>query len=124
MSGVRTVAEIGLGVLFGIGAVFNAVYTLRHADEFYGSFVDGAWFGPGRWIVERVVRPNAVAFTVVLIVFQVAVATLILSRGDLVTAALLAGAVFSVLAALASSPGGTVGNLVLAAILLGLGAAR
>lgn len=124
MSAVRTVAEIGLGVLFGIGAVFNAGSTLRHGDEFYGSFVDGAWFGPGRWIVDRVVRPNAVVFTVLLIAFQVAVATLILSRGELVTAALLAGGVFSTLAALASSPGGTASNLVLAAILFVLVAAH
>lgn len=55
-----------------------------------------------------------------LILFQVAVAIMILSRGTMVTAGLAAGAIFSVLAAIASSPGGTVGNLALAAILITL----
>ncbi len=124
MSAVRTIAEIGIGLLFGVGGVFNAVYTLRHGDEFYGSFAIGAWFPPARSLVERVVIPNAGVFTVILILFQVAVAIMILSRGSLVTAGLVAGAVFSGLAALASSPGGTVGNLALAAILITLAASH
>ena len=49
---------------------------------------------------------------------------MILTRGDLVTAALIAGSVFSVLAALASSPGGTVGNVMLAAIQVVLAASQ
>lgn len=48
--------------------------------------------------------------------FQLAVAVAILTRGDLVPAALLSGASFAVLAAVASSPGGTIGNLSVAAI--------
>ena len=59
-----------------------------------------------------------------LILFQVAAAITILSRGTLVTAGLAAGAIFSVLAALASSPGGTVGNLAPAAVMITLAASH
>lgn len=124
MTGFRAVMEIAIGLLYGAGAVFNTVYTLSHRDEFYGSFSDGAWLSPARWLIDNVVLPNATLFTVLLIVFQAAVAIAILSRGDLVVAALLAGATFSILAALASSPGGTVGTLVLAAIQLFLAFSR
>lgn len=124
MSGFRTVAEIGMGALIGIGGVFNTVYTMRHSKEFYGTFSEGAWFPPGRWFVDNVVLPNATVFTVLLIVFQLAVATTILTRGDLVAAGLVAGAAFACLAALASSPGGTGGNLVLAAIYVTLAVLR
>jgi len=124
MTGLRTFGEIAIGVLFAIGAVFNTVYTLRNSDEFYGGFAEGAWLKPARWFVDDVVIPNATVFTVLLILFQIAVAVLILTRGDLVTAALVAGATFAVLAALASNLGGTVGNLSLAAIQIALALAR
>lgn len=116
MNGLRTAAEIAIGLLFGVGATFNTLYTLSHSNEFYGAFAEGAWFSPSRWLINNVVIPNATVFTIGLIAFQVALAVAILTRGDLVRTALIAGATFSVLAALASSPGGTVGNLVLAAI--------
>lgn len=118
MGGLRNVVEISIGVLFAVGAVFNTVYTLSHGDEFYGSFAEGAWLAPARWTVEKVVIPNATMFTVVLIVVQLAIAVTILTRGDLVVAALLVGAGFALVAGLASSPGGTVGNLALTAIQL------
>lgn len=124
MTALRTVAEIGVGLLYGVGAVFNTVYTLRHGDEFYGSFAEGAWLSPARRFVDRVVLPHDTVFTVLLVLFQAVLAVLILTRGDVVTGALVAGAVFSVLAALASSPGGTVGTLVLAAIQIILAASR
>ena len=113
MTGLRTIAEIGIGVLFGVGAVFHAAYTLRHTDEFYGSFADGAWLSPARWVMSHLVLPNATAVTALLILFQGTVAVLILTRGEF-AAALWAGAAFAGLAALASSPGGTAGNLALA----------
>ena len=124
MSGFRTAAEVGMGVIFLIGAAFNGVYTLGHTDDFYGGWADGAWLGPARTLVRDVVIPNGRLFTILVIVVQVAVGIAILSRGDLVKLGLLAGGAFAVLAALASSPGGTVGNLVLAAILFGLALAR
>lgn len=121
---MRDVAEIAIGVIFTIGAGFNAVYTFAHTDEFYGSFADGAWLTPGRWFVTHVVLPNGKAFTLLVIVFQMSVAVLVFTRGDLVSIALFAGTGFALLAALASSPGGTIGNLALAAIQLVLALAR
>jgi hypothetical protein len=76
METLRNVAELAIGVIFSIGAVFNSVYTLSHSDQFYGSFAEGAWFGPARWFVDHVVLPNATVFTILVIVFQVTVAVL------------------------------------------------
>ncbi|MDH3247904.1 MAG: hypothetical protein OEQ47_03040 [Acidimicrobiia bacterium] len=116
MGVARDIAEIAIGLLFAVGAVFNATYTRTHVRDFYGSFVVDSWFAPGRRLVERIVLPNAAIFNGGVVVFQVAVAVAILSRGDLTTAGLTAGAVFASLAALASSPAGTAGNLALAGI--------
>ena len=113
---LRNIGEIGLGVLFGIGAVFNTTYTRTHAEEFYGSFAEGAWLVPARRVIEKVVIPNATVVTVLLVLFGATVAIMILLRGDLVRPALLAGGGFALVAAAASSPGGTVANLALAAI--------
>lgn len=68
--------------------------------------------------------PNTIVFTILVIAFQITIAIMIFTRGDIVTVALLAGAGFALLAALASNPGGTIGNLVLAAIHLLLAFAR
>ena len=68
--------------------------------------------------------PNATVFTVSLILFEIAVAVIILTRGELVRPALIAGAVFCVIAAVVSSPGGTAGNLALAAIQAALALSR
>lgn len=124
MSNLRTVTEIGIGLLYAVGAVFHIVYTRSHREEFFGSFAAGAWCSPARWSVNNAVIPNAGFFTVVLILFQGAIAVMILTRGSLVAPALIAGAVFSSIAALASSPGGTIGNLALAAIQVALAAYR
>lgn len=124
MTALRSFLEIAIGITFAVGAVFNAAYTFTHTDEFYGSFEEGAWLSPARWSVRRVVLPNARPFTVLLVAFQTAVAIMILTRGDLVTPALLAGAGFAGLAALASSPAGTAANLALAAIQAALALTR
>jgi hypothetical protein len=116
MTTLRLVAEIALGVLYAVGALFNAVYTLGHGDKFYGAFVTGAWNEPARRFLRAIILPNATPFTLSLILFQAAIATILLTRGDLVRAALIAGAVFSVIAASVSSPGGTAGNLALTLI--------
>jgi hypothetical protein len=124
MSTVQSIAEIALGLLFGVGGVFNTVYTFRHGDEFYGSFAKGARVPGARSIIERAVIPNSGVFTVMLILFQAVVAIMILSQGAMVTTGLAAGAIFSFVAALFSSPGGTIGNLALAAILIALAASH
>ena len=121
---MRTVLEILIGVLYLVGAGFNLVYTLRNGKEFYGGFVEGAWLPPARRFTESVVVPYSVPFTVVLVLFQVGVGLSILTRGGAVTPALVVGGVFAAVVALFSSPGGTLGNLVLAAIQLALAAAR
>jgi hypothetical protein len=114
---VRTIAEVGLGLLFLVGAVFNASYTLRHGDEFYGSFAANAWLPSARTFMRRVVIPRATVITAMLILLQVCIAALILARGDLARVGLIAGAVFSLAAALVSSRGGAIANLCLAGVL-------
>lgn len=116
MTVLRSVAEIAVGVVFAAGAVFNSVYTLRHSAEFYADFADGAWLSPAERFIRRLVIPHGALFTVLLIVFQTGVAIAILTRGELVVAALLVGGAFALVVALFSSPGGTAGNLVLAVI--------
>jgi hypothetical protein len=116
MDTLRNVAEIGLGVLFGMGAVFNATYTRTHGEEFYRSFADGVWLPPARKMIEKVVIPNAMVVTALLVLFGATVATMILLRGDLVQPALLAGGGFALVAAAASNPGGTIANLALVAL--------
>jgi hypothetical protein len=118
---LSSVFEILVGALYTLGTGFNSVYTLRHAEEFYTDFVEGAWFGPPRRLTRSVVVPNGVPFTLALIVFQMIVAVSILARGGAVTPALVAGGVFAAVVALFSSPGGAVGNLGLAALQLALG---
>lgn len=113
-----------MGAIFLIGAGFNSIWTFGHTDEFSGGFADGAWLGPARSLIRNVVIPNARIFTVLLVLFMATVAILILTRGDLVKPALIAGGSFALVAALASSPGGTVGNLLLAGIRFALASAR
>ena len=124
MDTLRSLAEIAIGVIHGVGAVFNTVYTLRHSADFYGSFADGAWLPPAEWFVRNAVIPNGVLFTVLLIVFQATIAIAILTGGDFVTAALLAGGTFALIVAFFSSPGGTAANLLLAVIQFGLALTR
>ena len=114
MPSLRLFLELAFGVLYSAGALFNMTFTLRHAEDFYGAFLAGAWHEPARWILRTVILPHATAFTVLLAGLELAVAIMIFSRGDLVRIALLAGAVFCLCAAFVSSPGGTVANLVMA----------
>ena len=113
----RNIIEVGFGLLFLVGAIFNATYTLRHGEEFYGSFAASAWFRPARKLVRRVVIPHAKLFTVLLIVLQASIAFMILSRGSLVEAGLMAGAAFSLAAVPVSNVPGAIANFALAAIL-------
>lgn len=119
---LSTIAEIGYGILFLVGAIFNASYTSTHGDEFYGAVANGAFMPGARRLVEKFVIPNATLFTVLVVVFQTAVATMILLRGDLVQRALLAGA--ALVAVFASSSAGAFGNLALAVGLLLLAVTR
>lgn len=124
MHTLRTVAEIGFGLLFLVGAVFNAVYTLTHSQEFFSSFANGAWLGMSRTLINRFVIPNGKLAAMLLALFEAGVAVMILARGPLVVPALWAGGTFATVAAFASSPGGTIANLTLAVIQFSLAITR
>ena len=121
---MSSVFEILIGALYLVGAAFNSVYTLRHGEEFYTGFVEGAWLRPARRLTESIVVPSATPFTVVLIMFQLVVGVSILTRDGAVVPALVAGGIFAAVVAAFSSPWGTVGNLGLAAVQLLLAGAR
>lgn len=108
---LRNVGEIGFGILLLAGAIFNLAYTLRHSKEFYGSFAANAWFRPYRALIQRMVIPHAMLFTILLIAFQASVGLMLLTRGSLVNPALIAGAVFSLGVIPASNLVGAMANL-------------
>lgn len=116
MQTLRTIGEIAFGLLFLIGAIFNLSYTLRHGEEFFGSFADNAWLAPSRTLARAVVIPRSRLFTVLIVVVQLTAAVLILSRGPRAGYGLILGAAFALSAALVSSPGGAIANLVLGAL--------
>jgi hypothetical protein len=111
------IARLLVAALFLVGAVFNSVYTFRHGDDFYGSFARNAWLPATGGLIRRVVLPYSKVFTLMLVAFQVLVAALIFAGGDLAKIGLTLGALFSLLAALVSSKGGAVGNLVLGCLM-------
>ena len=121
---LRSIFEIGLGILYMIGAGFNLAYTSKHGEKFYGSFARGAWFGPARWFIEKFVIPNPRVFTTTLILFQLFVAVALLSRGEFVGLGLLAGTAFCMYAVFVSNLPGAVANLVLAVLQFYLATAR
>lgn len=115
---LRNLVEIGFGVLYLIGAIFNSLYTLRHGDEFYGGFADKAILSPAKILIRNAVIPHARLFTILLIAFQLIVAFSILSRGPLVKPGLIAGAIFSFGVVFVSNVPGAIGNLVMAIVQL------
>lgn len=118
ISNLKNIVEIGVGLLFLVGAIFNVSYTFRHGEEFYESFAASAWFHPSRKLVRSVIIPQAKLFTILLVALQLSIAVTILSRGNLVQYGLIAGAVFSLAAALVSNVPGAIANLALAALQL------
>lgn len=112
---IRNLFEIGFGLLYLIGAVFNSLYTLRHGDEFYGSFADKAVLAPAKYLIQKVVIPHARLFTILLILFQLTLAFCILSRGELVKPGLIAGALFNLAVAFVSNTPGAIASLAMAA---------
>ena len=113
---IRNLLEIGFGLLYLIGAIFNSLYTLRHGDEFYGSFADKALLEISRRVIRKVVIPYGKLFTVMLIAFQLLVALSILSRGDFVKPGLVAGAIFSLAVVFVSNTSGAIASFILAII--------
>jgi hypothetical protein len=112
----RSTIEIGFGLLYLIGALFNILYTLRHGNEFYGSFADKAIVGLSRQFFRKVVIPRASLFTGLLIAFQLLVSLSILSRGNLVELGLIVGSLFCFIVVFVSNTAGAVANLLMAVI--------
>ena len=123
MTTFGTATEIVIGVLYAIGAGRQALYVTRHSQEFYGEMADRAWIPPAKTFIEKVLLRNGVLITVLVAVFQAAVALAILTRGAWVGPALVAGGVFSIVGALTGSRAETVGFGILAAIHFWLAAA-
>jgi hypothetical protein len=70
-------------------AAYNAAVTLPGGAELYEGIADISW--PGfDWIVSNLIQPAAVPFTVALIVWEVTIAGLVLSKGVLVRIGLVA----------------------------------
>jgi len=96
-----------------MGAIFNFLYTLRHGDEFYGSFADKALLVLSSQLIREVILPHARLFTILFIVFQLVVALCILSRGTFVRPGLIAGATFSLGVVFVSNTSGAIANLIM-----------
>ena len=121
---LRSILETGLGFLYMTGAGFNFAYTLRHGEQFYGSFARSTWFSPSKWFIEKFVIPNPRMFTMTLILFQLFVAVALLSQGPQVGLGLLAGTAFCLYAVFVSNVPGAIANLVLAVLQFWLATAR
>jgi hypothetical protein len=111
-------------LMFFAGAVFHGLWTINHGDQFFGSFADSALIRPARGVIRRRIIPRAKIITGILIVVQLLIAFSIFSRGPLAGIGLIAGAVFSFGAAIASNAPGMIANLSMAAVLGWLASAR
>jgi len=113
---LQKILELGMGVIYMVGAGFNFAYTMRNGEKFYGSFADRTWFAPSKWFIQNFVIPNPRIFTITLILFQLFVGTALLSQGPYVKLGLLAGTAFCMYAVFVSNVTGAIANLVLALI--------
>ena len=85
----RNAARLALAGFWLLMAGYNLVVTLPGGAELYEGIADISW--PGfDWIVLNLVQPAAVPFTLALIVWEVAIAGLVLSEGVLVRIGLVA----------------------------------
>jgi lysylphosphatidylglycerol synthetase-like protein (DUF2156 family) len=91
-----TTVRLVLGLYFFAMVLVNLFVMLPNARDNYAALADLTW--PGFvWVPEVVIDPVAVPFTLLLIVWEVAVGLLLLSRGRAVRLGLWA-ALFQVLA--------------------------
>ena len=121
---LRNISEFVIGLLYAIGSVHQAVFTLVDSRTFYEDMAGQAWLPPAQTLVEDLLVPNSRAVTVFVVFFQAAVAVAILSRGAWVRAGLIAGGAFSIVGALTGSPAETIGYAILATVHFRLAAAR
>ncbi|NIA25681.1 MAG: hypothetical protein GWP04_08945 [Gammaproteobacteria bacterium] len=72
-----------IGVAYLAAAIFNAMYTFSRSHEL-GGYAEGAWFPFLKDFMSDVFMPNGELFMSLVIVFEIAVGLLILSRGTYV----------------------------------------
>jgi hypothetical protein len=72
------VTELVIGALYVTGAGFQAFDTLRKSEQFYRDMADQAWL-PAQRFVENVLVPNSLPVTVLVVIFQAALAVAIFS---------------------------------------------
>lgn len=113
---LRAIIEVGIGIVYFIGAMFNFLWTRNHGEEFFGSFAAGAWLKPARAFINRIIIPNSRLFAYLLAAFLLLVSIAILSRGQYVEYGLYAGALFCLGAVVVSNVPGAIANMVLAVI--------
>lgn len=113
---VRSILEIGLGIIYMVGAGFNFAYTLKNGEKFYRAFAEGTWFAPASWFIQKFVIPTPRIFTTTLILFQLFVWIALLSQGPYVMLGLLAGTAFCMYAVFVSNVPGVVANLAMAVL--------
>jgi ABC-type thiamin/hydroxymethylpyrimidine transport system permease subunit len=113
---VRSILEIGFGIIYLLGAGFNFIYTRRHGEKFYTAFANGTWFAPASWFIQNFVIRRPGIFTHTLILFQLFVGIALLSQGQYVGLGLLAGTAFCMYAVFVSNVPGAIANLAMAVL--------
>ena len=121
---IQNLLEVGIGIIYLVGAGFNFIYTMKHGEKFYAGFAEGAWFAPAKWFIQRFVLPRPGIFTVTLILFQLFVGIALVSQGPYVGLGLLAGTAFCMYAVFVSNVPGAIANLALAVLQFYLASVR
>ena len=111
-----SVVEIVIGVLYALGAVGQTALVLRNSKKFYSDMADRAWFPPSELLIRRVLLPNSVIVTILVILLEAGLAVAILTGGASVGPALVIGGLFSILGGITGSPGETIGYWALAGV--------
>lgn len=77
------VLRSSVGLFYLAAAAFNSIYTLPRSEEegFFDGYADGAWFPALKDFMNDVFSPNGALFMSLVIIFEVVVGVLILSRG-------------------------------------------
>ena len=113
---LASVIEIVIGVLYALGAVGQTALVLRNSKKFYSVMADRAWFPTSELLIRRVLLPNSVMVTILVILLEAGLAVAILTGGASVGPALVIGGLFSILGGITGSPGETIGYWALAGV--------
>ena len=108
--------EIIIGVLYALGAVGQTAVVLRNSKKFYSDMADRAWFPPSEFLIRRMLLPNSMLVTILVILLEAGLAAAILTGGASVRPALVIGGLFSILGGITGSAGETIGYWALAGV--------